>query len=169
MFVASHTCREVQPCSVEEADEGAPAAGPPGARVPTASSDFARGVVVMSPVVPPVSLSPLPVPDVPPEPAEPDAPPEPPEPPDPDAPPEPALPFDFEPLLSWACTEAKVGRLNAKAKAVVTSSLRIWNLIWPVSDAAISTPSLAFSAFDVDQGRRRGREGSGNPTAFLVA
>src|SRR3954466_4645639 len=99
----------------------------------------------MSPVVPPVSLSPLPVPDVPPEPAEPDAPPEPPEPPDPDAPPEPpeppdpdappepALPFDFEPLLSWACTEAKVGRLNAKAKAVVTSSLRIWNLVQPVS------------------------------------
>jgi hypothetical protein len=166
MFVASHTCMEVQPCSVEETDEGAPAAGPPGARVPTASSDFARGVVVMSPVVPPVSLSPLSVPDVPAEPAVPDAPPEP---PDPDAPPEPALPFDFEPLLSWACTEAKVGRLNAKAKAVVTSSLRIWNLIWPVSDAAISTPSLAFSAFDVDQGRRRGREGSGNPTAFLVA
>src|SRR4051794_2469245 len=133
MFVASHTCMEVQPCSVEEADEGAVAAGPPGARVPTASSDFARGVVVMSPVVPPVSLSPLPVPDVPPEPAEPDAPPEPPEPPDPDVPPEPALPFDFEPLLSWACTETKVGRLKAKVKAVVTSSLRIWNLIWPVS------------------------------------
>jgi hypothetical protein len=160
MLVASHTCIEVQPCSVEEAGEGAVSAGPPGARVPTASSDLARGVVVISPVVPPVSLSPLSVPDVPPAPAEPDAPPE---------PPDPALPFDFEPLLSWACTEAKVGRLNAKAKAVVTSSLRIWNLIWPVSDAAISTPSLAFSAFDVDQGRRRGREGSGNPAAFLVA
>src|SRR4051812_33059746 len=105
MFVASHTCMEVQPCSVEEADEGAVAAGPPGARVPTASSDFARGVVVMSPVVPPVSLPPLSAPDVPPEPAEPDAPPEPPEPvapPEPDAPPEPAepaLPPDFEPLL----------------------------------------------------------------------
>src|SRR3954470_7296238 len=164
MFVASHTCMEVQPCSVEEADEGAPAAGPPGARVPTASSDFARGVVVMSPVVPPVSLSPLSVPDVPAEPALPDAPPEP---PDPDVPPAPALPFDFEPLLSWACTEAKVGRLNAKAKAVVTSSLRIWNLIWPVSDAAISTPGLALSALDVDEGRRRGREGSGDPATFL--
>jgi len=126
MFVASHTCMEVQPCSVEEADEGAVAAGPPGARVPTASSDFARGVVVMSPVVPPVSLSPLPVPDVPPEPAEPDAPPEPPE---PDAPPEPALPRDFEPLLSWACRETKGGAVNAKTNAVVTSSLRIWNLI----------------------------------------
>ena len=108
-------------------DEGAPAAGPPGARVPTASSDFARGVVVMSPVVPPVSLSPLSVPDVPADPAEPDAPPE------PDVPPEPALPLDFEPLLSWACTETKVGRLKAKVKAVVTSSLRIWNLLWPVS------------------------------------
>src|SRR3954464_4121707 len=130
MFVASHTCMEGLPCSVEEADEGAVAAGPPGARVPTASSDFARGVVVMSPVVPPVSLSPLSVPDVPAAPAGPDAPPEP---PDPDVPPAPALPFDFEPLLSWACTEAKVGRLNAKAKAVVTSSLRIWNLVQPVS------------------------------------